>query len=184
VIRRCEKIPHEFYDLKKSALEGLDTGSMSATEIISMCCKALHVDENRYLDRYDFSLSDVILSIKLAMLLKLSDGDFSQDTKITIKNTLIEFLELSSVLKQADIDLIFSHAIGTDEQQKQLLSLNFEDIQVLFVDFFHTINDNKINNFLLDCLSIVIGAEGEMGDNEFFLFGLLVGLLKSEENRK
>jgi len=176
------KLPSDFNDWKESAIDGLDKGSMSATEIISMCCEVLNEDENKYLNKNDFSLSDIDLSIKLAMLMGLADGDFSEDEKITTKNKVVEFFELSSVLNEADINLIFSQAIGSEDQQEQLQSMSFEDIQVLFVTFFLTISNNRLKNMLVDCLAIVAEADGDISDNEILLYNIFLGLLTSEEN--
>ena len=177
-----ERLPNDFNEYKESAIDGLNKGSMSATEIVSLCCEVLNEDENNYLNKNDFSLSDIDLSIKIAMLMGLADGDFSEDEKMTIKNKVIEFFELSSVLNEADINLIFAQAIGSEEQQEQLLAMSFEDIQVLFVTFFLTINNDRLKNMLVDCLAIVAEADGDISNNEILLYNIFLGLLTSEEN--
>jgi hypothetical protein len=178
-----KKLPNDVYnEWKADAFDGLDKGSMDVTRIISMCCRILGEDENSYLSYNDFSLTDIELSIKIAILMALSDGELTEDEYSVIQNKVIQFFELGSILNEEEIKLIFSQALGTDEQQKQLHEMSFEEIQTLLVTFVLIIENDRLKTMLIDFLAEIAEADGDISENELQLYNIFIGLLNTEEN--
>lgn len=176
------KIPDEFAEWGNSAFDGLEKGTMPATEIISMCCELLGENSEKYLDSNDFSSTEIELTIKFAMLMALADGEISNEELQLIRTHIINFFELSLLLDDTEIDLIFSQANGSNEQQEQLKNMTFEDIQSLFAVFFLTIKNDRLKAMLPEFLAQVAEADGEISDNEITLYTQFMGLLNAEVN--
>ncbi|MEA3522263.1 MAG: GYF domain-containing protein [Campylobacterota bacterium] len=176
------KLPSDYNEWKEDALDGLNKGSMAATEIISMCCELLEEDSSQYLDDNNFSTTEIELTIKIAILMGLADGDFSDDEGILIRNKVTQFFKLDEVLDESEIDLIFSQAMGTEEQQEQLTTMSFEEIQTLFVVFFLIIEDDRLKEMLIDFLAEIADADGDISRNEKELKAIFDGLLLGEKN--
>jgi len=174
------RIPIDYNEWKDSAIEGLQNGTMPATEIISMCCEILEEDINDYLSPNDFSSDDIELTIKLAMLMALADGEVTDEEMELIKNHTINFFELETLLNSTEIDLIFSQAIGTDEQIKQLKAMSFNEIKNLFIVFLFTMNNNRLIDMLVNFLYDIIFADGVENENEAELYKLFNNLILSK----
>ncbi|MEA3522787.1 MAG: GYF domain-containing protein [Campylobacterota bacterium] len=174
------RIPSDYNDWKNDMNDGLDKGTASATEIISTCCELLGEDSSQYLDDNNFSTTEIELTIKIAILMALADGDFTDDEGILIRNKVVGFFELSNVLDESEIDLIFSQARGTEEQQEQLKAMSFEEIQSLFVVFFLTIENTRLKTMLIDFLAEIAEADGEISEKEVQLYNIFIGLLNAE----
>jgi hypothetical protein len=175
------KLSDEYKDFAKYMNDGLTKGSASATEIITMCCELLNEDVNTYLDGDDFSPDDIELTIKIATLMALADGEYSEEEATVIYAKVVEFFELDKILDESEIDLIFSQAQGSEEQQLQLANMTYEEIQSIFVVFFLVINNDRLKDMLLDFLAAIAEADGEISDKEEHLYGIFLGLLNAEK---
>lgn len=176
------KISDEFSEWRDSALDGLDKGTMPATDIITMCCELLEEDVSKHLDGNNFSSTKIEQTIRFAVLMALSDGDVTNDELQVIRDHIVKFFALSPLLDDTEIDLIFSQANGSEEQQEQLKKMSFEDIQVTFVAFFLLIQDDRLKKMMLDFLAEIACADGEISNNEVILYTQFKGLLNAEKN--
>lgn len=174
------EIPSEYDEWRKDALDGLDKGTMAATDVVNMCCKILNRDVSTYLKENDFSINDIERTIKIAILMALADGNMTDNELYLIKNHVNDFFDLSSLLDETEIELIFSQALGTDEQQKQLKTMSFAEIQTLLVVFFLVIENDRLKEMLLDFLADIAQADDEIDENEDILYMVYMGLLSAE----
>jgi hypothetical protein len=175
------QLPSENQVFINEMIDGLDKGSASAAEIITMCCELLNKDTSEYLDEKSFSINEIELTIKFAMLMALSDGEITDDEVTLIRREIVSYFKLSEIFNDTEIDLIFSQAQGTTEEQKQLAKMSFEEIQSLFAVFFLSIQNNRLKTMLPDFLAEIARADGEISDNEVVLYNIFIGLLNAEE---
>lgn len=173
------KVPAEFEEWKITAIDGLEQGSMPATGIIQMCCEVLNEDPNEYLNDNNFSIEEIELTIKLGILMALADGKLTDDESALIYKHVSDFFGLNKILDDAEIDLIFDQALGSEKQQEQLFAMSFNEIQNLFVAFLFTIQNDRLILMLVEFLEEVINADGYADDNESLLYALFADLIYS-----
>jgi len=175
------KLPSEFEEWVTTAIDGLNKGSMPATDIIQVCCEVLEEDPKQYLNSANFSITEIELAIKLGILMAFADGEYTKDEKTLIYDQIVNFFSLDKILDSDEIDLIFTQALGSKEQEKLLAEMSFNDIQNLFVAFLSTIQNERLLNMLNDFLVQIINADGTQDNHEIILYNLYVDLLLSSD---
>jgi len=175
-----KKLSNDYNEWIDSAIDGLKKGTMFATDIIKMCCEVLGEDEKDYLNENDFSLTDIELTIKISFLMALADGEFTLEEHKVIRQHIIDFFELSPILDESEINLIFSQAESSEEEKQQLYSLSFEEIQTLFVTFFLMIDNDRLKLMLTDFLMKIAEVDDEISVNELELYNIFIGLQYAE----
>ncbi|MEA3316267.1 MAG: TerD family protein, partial [Campylobacterota bacterium] len=179
-----DKLPLEYEEFKEDMRGGISNGTVPIEESIKLSCEILGENEDKYIKEYKekYSLIEIELVIKIALLLIVKED--TTEKRDLIRKEVIDFFNLSSVLIDEEIDIIFSQAIGTQEQQKQLKDISVEEIQTMLLIFFISINDEKLKNMLVDFLLKIIKIDYNSKNTEQLLYNIFIGLLKSEENMK